>query len=140
MPRLQAVAWLSLLSALLLFSNTATADGSCVLTCPANVTLATAPGVETAPFSWVVSTSGTCGGVVQVSGIPSGGSFAVGTTTNAFQALDPPNQSCLFTVTVTATPALPVTPVPALDPVTLGFISLVLAALGLHAARGRKQT
>jgi hypothetical protein len=139
MSRLHAVVGSSLVSAVLLFSGTALADGSCVLTCPANVTVATAPGVDTAPYSWVVSTSGTCGGVVQTSGIPSGGSFAVGTTTNTFQAVDPPNQSCQFNITVTATPALPITPVPALDNSALGFLGLMLALLGIYAAKGRKQ-
>jgi hypothetical protein len=139
MSRLHAVVGLSLVSAALLFSSPVAADDSCVLTCPASVTVPTAPGAPSVPYSWIVSTAGICGGVVQTSGIPSGGSFFVGTTTNMFRAVDPPNQTCGFSVTVTATPALPPsTPVPALDPAVLVFLSLALGLVGLSAARRLK--
>jgi hypothetical protein len=139
MSRLRAVVGLSLVSAALLFSSTVAADGSCVLTCPANISLPTAPGAPSVAYSWVVSTAGTCGGVVQTAGIPSGGSFFVGTTTNMFRAVDPPNQTCGFSVTVTATPAVAVsTPIPALDPAALAFLSLALGLVGLGVARRLK--
>ncbi len=91
--------------ATLILVDSVAADNTCLIVCPANISLATAPGGETVPYCWTVNTLGICGGVVQTAGLLPGSNFPIGTTTNAFRALDPPNQTCLFTVTVTATPS-----------------------------------
>lgn len=118
-------------------SGGALADATCAITCPANQTLATAPGAQSVPFSYAVTSTGNCGGLVQAAGLPSGGSFAVGTTTNVWRAVDPPNQTCSFTVTVTATPAVitPPEPVPVLGPLALGLLAALLAGGGALAVR-----
>ena len=139
MARLKTLLGLSVLASALLASGGVAADGSCVITCPANVTLATAPGAPAVAYPYTVTTSGTCGGVVQTSGLPPGSSFPVGTTQNGWRAIDPPQQSCSFTVTVTATPtvARPAAAVPALAPVVLGLLAVLLAGGGGLAARRR---
>lgn len=120
-------------------SGAVLADASCVLTCPANVTLATAPGAPTVVYPYTVTSAGTCGNVLQLAGLPPGSAFAVGTTTNVWGATDPPNQTCSFTVTVTATPAVigPSEPIPALGPLALALLATGLAAGGGWAARRR---
>jgi hypothetical protein len=123
----------------LLASGGAAADGTCVITCPANTTLATAPGAPDVVLPYTVTTTGTCGGVVQTSGLPPGSNFPVGTTTNTWRANDPPQQSCQFNVTVTATPAVakPIESIPLLGPLGLGLLAAALAGGGALAARRR---
>jgi hypothetical protein len=123
----------------LLASGSAAADGTCVITCPANTTLATAPGAPAVVFPYTVTTTGTCGGIVQTAGLPPGSSFPVGTTTNVWRANDPPQQSCQFSVTVTATPAAarPSQPIPLLGPLGLGLLAAALAGGGALATRRR---
>lgn len=123
----------------LLASGGALAQVACTLTCPANVTLATAPGEAKVYYSYTVSSSGTCGSVYQTAGIPSGGAFYPGITTNVWQASSAPNPSCQFTVTVTATPAAarPSEPIPLLGPLGLGLLAAALAGGGALAARRR---
>jgi len=123
----------------LLASGGAAADGTCVITCPANTTLATAPGAPAVLFPYTVTTTGTCGGIVQTSGLPPGSNFPVGTTTNTWRANDPPQQSCQFNVTVTATPAAvkPSESIPLLGPLGLGLLAAALAGGGALAARRR---
>jgi hypothetical protein len=120
-------------------SGAAVADVACVITCPANVTLATAPGGQFVAYPYTVTTSGFCGGIVQTSGIPPGSNFSVGTTTNTWMAPDTPKQTCQFTVTVTATPAVarPSEPIPVLGPLGLGPLAAALAGGGALAARRR---
>ena len=130
----------SMITALaLVASGNAFADDTCVITCPANTTLATAPGAPAVVFPYTVTTSGTCGGIVQTSGLPPGSNFPVGTTTNTWRAIDPPQQSCQFNVTVTATPALArsAEPVPVVGPLALGLLAAALAGGGALAARRR---
>lgn len=123
----------------LLASGGAVAQTSCVITCPANAALATAPGALEVAYPYTVTTSGTCGGIVQTAGLPPGGSFPVGTTTNVWRANDPPQPTCQFTVTVTATPAVakPSEPIPLLGPLGLGLLAAVLAGGGALASRRR---
>lgn len=123
----------------LLASGGAVAQTSCVITCPANATLATAPGALEVAYPYTVTTSGTCGGIVQTAGLPPGSSFPVGTTTNVWRANDPPQPTCQFTVTVTATPAVakPSEPIPLLGPLGLGLLAAALAGGGALAARRR---
>jgi hypothetical protein len=136
MTRVHVASAVSVLACMMMFAGPATADGTCELTCPANVFVATAPGAESAPVSFQVLSAGTCGSISQTSGILSGGSFFVGTTTNSFRANDSPNQTCSFTVTVTATPAvIPAAAVPSLGASALGLLSLMLAAAGLFLTR-----
>ena len=139
MARLKSLLGLSVLASALLASGGAAAQSSCVITCPANATLATAPGAPAVVFPYTVTTSGTCGGIVQLAGLPPGSSFPVGTTTNVWRANDPPQPTCQFTVTVTATPAVarPTEPIPALGPLALGLLAFALAGGGGLAARRR---
>jgi hypothetical protein len=139
MARLKTLVRLSLLASALLASGGAAAQSSCVITCPANATLATAPGASAVAYPYTVTTSGTCGGIVQLAGIPPGGNFGVGTTTNVWRANDPPQPTCQFTVTVTATPAVaePAAAIPALAPAALGLLAVFLAGGGGLAARRR---
>ena len=69
MARLKTLLGLSVLTSALLASGGAVAQTSCVITCPANVTLATAPGGSSVAYSYAVPTA-TCGGVVQTAGLP----------------------------------------------------------------------
>ena len=124
---------------LLLLSSTLQAQPSCTLVCPANAFLATPPGEESATFAFSAPTpAGSCisNTVLQTSGLPSPGQFAVGTTTNCF-SVGNNEASCCFNVQVTATPALK--PVPTMG---MGSILLLVAMTALLLARrlrsGRK--
>ena len=111
----------------------ASAQTMCSLVCPANMTLASLPGeMNTGPVNYAAPVPNGCTATAatQTSGIPPGGQFAVGTTTNVFVAMRPgfPNEAtCQFTVTVTATPALPVAPTGV--PIGGGALVLLLAAM-----------
>jgi len=137
MARLKTLLGLLVLASALLARGGAVAQTSCVITCPANATVATAPGALEVAYPYTVTTSGTCGGIVQLAGIPPGGNFGVGTTTNVWRANDPPQPTCQFTVTVTATPAVarPSEPIPALGPLALGLLAVALAGGGMTARR-----
>jgi hypothetical protein len=124
---------------LLLLSSTLQAQPSCTLVCPANAFLGTPPGEESATFAFSTPTpAGSCisNTVLQTSGLPSPGQFAVGTTTNCF-SVGNNEASCCFNVQVTATPALK--PVPTMG---MGSILLLVAMTALLLARrlrsGRK--
>lgn len=139
MARLKTLLGLSVLASVLLVSAGAAAQTSCVITCPANVTLATAPGESSVGYSYAVPTA-TCGGVVQTAGLPpTGAKWYVGVTTNVWQAINDAQATCSFTVTVTATPALakPAAAIPALAPLALGLLAAALAGGGALAARRR---
>jgi hypothetical protein len=139
MKHLKQLVSLTVAALALLASGSAAAQTMCVIACPANVTLATAPGEGKVYYSYSVSSSGTCGGVVQTAGLPSGAAFYPGTTTNAWRAIDEPSQTCQFTVTVTATPAVAKSaePIPLLGPLGLGLLAAALAGGGAFAARRR---
>lgn len=141
MKRFKLLATTAFAVAMALAATNASADGTCVLTCPANVTLATAPGGSAVAFSYMVSSTGNCGGIVQISGLPSGSSFPVGTVTNGWQAVDPPQQTCFFNVEVIATPgsANPVS-VPAVGPLALALAAAAVAVGGVMARRRRNGT
>lgn len=124
---------------LLLLSSTLQAQTACTLVCPANATLATPPGEESATLAFSTpTTAGTCisNTVLQTAGLPSPGQFPVGTTTNCF-SVGNNEASCCFNVQVTATPALK--PVPTMG---MGSILLLAAMVALLLARrlryGRK--
>ena len=77
------------------------------ITCPGNITVNNTPGICGAAVTYALPTvSDNCtlppGALVQTAGLPSGSTFPVGTTTNAFRVTDAAgNQStCSFTVTV----------------------------------------
>ncbi len=133
----------SILAALL--SAGAAAQTMCTLTCPANITIGSLPGQQvSAPINYTVPVPNGCVATTatQTAGIPTGGQFAVGTTTNVFAALlqgGGTEASCQFTVTVTATPAAPVTPtqVPALTLASLAGLTLLIAAGGTALRRRR---
>jgi hypothetical protein len=141
MARLKTLLGLSVLASALLASGGAVAQTSCVITCPANVTLATAPGGSSVTYSYAVPTAtSACGGVVQTAGLPpTDAKWYVGVTTNVWQAIAEPSQTCQFTVTVTSTPAeaRPSEPIPALGPLALGLLAVALAGGGGLAARRR---
>jgi hypothetical protein len=141
MARLKTLLGLSVLASALLASGGAVAQTSCVITCPANVTLATAPGGSSVTYSYAVPTAtSACGGVVQTAGLPpTGAKWYVGVTNNIWQAIAEPTQTCQFSVTVTATPAVaePAAAIPALAPVALGLLAVLLAGGGGLAARRR---
>ena len=139
MACLRTLLGLSVLASVLLASGGAVAQTSCVITCPANVTLATAPGESSVAYSYALPTA-TCGGVVQTSGLPpTGAKWYVGVTNNGWQAINDAQATCSFTVTVTATPAVaePAAAIPALAPVVLGLLAVLLAGGGGLAARRR---
>ncbi len=141
MARLKTLLGLSVVAATLLASGSVAAQTSCVINCPANVTLAKAPGESSVTYSYAVPTATpACGGVVQTAGLPpTGAKWYVGITTNAWQAIGEPSQTRLFTVTVTATPAVarPSEPIPLLGPLGLGLLAAALAGGGALAARRR---
>lgn len=126
-------------------SAIAAGQSMCSLTCPANLTLPSLPGQQTTgavnyvapvPVGCVATTA------TQTAGIPPGGQFAVGTTTNVFVAMlqgGGTEASCQFTVTVAATPALPAAPtnVPVGGALLLGVLALVTAAGGMRFLRSR---
>jgi HYR domain/Secretion system C-terminal sorting domain len=78
------------------FSLTRTCVGACTLTCPANITVNTAPGTCGAVVTFTPTTVGTCGTITSV---PASGSvFPKGiTTVNVTSTAGP---TCSFTVTV----------------------------------------
>ncbi|MBL8311078.1 MAG: hypothetical protein JNL19_11690 [Burkholderiales bacterium] len=115
-------------------SAVVSAQSMCTLVCPANITVPSLPGQQvSAALNYTVPVPNGCvaTSATQTAGIPTGGQFAVGVTTNVFAAGIPPEASCQFTVTVTATPALPVPP----TQVPVGGGAL-LAGLGLLTALG----
>jgi hypothetical protein len=73
-------------------------------TCPAPITQGVDPGQCGANVTYTVVDADNCPGqtIVQTSGIPSGGFFPVGTTTNAFLVTDAAGNTatCSFTVTI----------------------------------------
>lgn len=125
----------------------ALADGTCVLTCPANMTVASLPGGVAIPVNYTVTSTGFCGstaftpglplGVYQTSGLPTGSAFPVGTVYSAFRADDPPQQTCSFSVTVTDTPALPIS-IPTLSEWGLIILSGLTALATFVSMRRRK--
>ena len=74
------------------------------ITCPSNITVNNTTNLCTGIASFIVTFSDNCPGstISQISGLPSGGSFPVGTTTNTFRATDAYGNSstCSFNVTV----------------------------------------
>lgn len=123
----------------------ADAQTMCSLVCPANMTVASLPGqMNTGPLNYTRPVPSGCSvsTSTQTAGIPPGGQFAVGTTTNVFAALRMDasiETSCQFTVTVTATPALPVqaTGVPVGGAAAIGLLALLAAAFGVKQLRQR---
>ncbi|MBR9919315.1 MAG: HYR domain-containing protein [Bacteroidetes bacterium] len=74
------------------------------ITCPANITVDTDPGVCGAVVSYTVTTSDNCPNEVlsQTAGLGSGSTFSVGTLTESYTVTDASGNtaSCSFTVTV----------------------------------------
>ena len=81
------------------FSACASVAGPCVITCPSNLVVSTAPNQCGASVTFFPSTSGNCGGVS--CSPPSGSLFPKGVTTVTCTAASGPN--CSFTVTVNDT-------------------------------------
>ncbi len=78
--------------------------------CPANITVNNTPGACAAAVTYITPVAlDNCAGVttVQTTGLPSGSTFPVGTTTNSFRATDASGNitNCTFTVTVNDTQA-----------------------------------
>jgi hypothetical protein len=75
-----------------------------VISCPANIVLGTSPNLCGAPATFSASATDDCGAatVVQTGGPASGSTFAVGTTSVTFSAVDNAGNTagCSFTVTV----------------------------------------
>ena len=124
---------------------TAAADAQtmCSLVCPANMTLPSLPGQQlSGPVNYTVPVPNGCVATTatQTSGIPPGGQFAVGTSTNVFVAGIPNEASCQFTVTDTATPALPVAPtgVPVGGGALLALLALATAGFGVWFQRRKR--
>ncbi len=131
-------------SALALLAGRADAQVVCTLTCPANITTATAPGAPSVVINYATPTiTGACVGTtpVQTAGLPPGSAFFVGTTTNAWSlGFNPPEATCQFNVTITATPAAviaPAAPVPAMSAAVLGLLSALLG-VAVFAIRRRR--
>ncbi|HXI93524.1 MAG TPA: HYR domain-containing protein [Blastocatellia bacterium] len=90
------------------FSSTCTAAVTYVdstaptITCPGNITVTAAPGKKTAIVSYTVTAADNCLPATVTCTLPSGSSFAIGTTPVSCSAKDPSNNtaSCGFTVTV----------------------------------------
>jgi hypothetical protein len=127
-------------------SAAADAQTMCSLVCPANLTLASLPGqLNTGAVNYAVPVPNGCVATTatQAAGLPTSSQFPVGTTTNVFVALRPgfPNEaSCQFTVTVTATPALPVAPtgVPVGGGALLALLALATAGVGVWFQRRKR--
>jgi uncharacterized membrane protein len=124
------------------FSAGALAQTPCTLTCPANITVATPPGAGGVVINYPipVASGSNCGGnIVQTAGLPPGQVFPIGTTTNVWRVdvVGGVFTTCQFTVTVTGTPALPTTPVPAVGVGGIAALILLLLGLGLFARRSR---
>ena len=124
----------------------ANAQTMCSLVCPANMTLASLPGqMNTGPVNYAAPVPNGCTATAasQLADLPPGSQFPVGTTTNVFGALRQgfPNEAqCQFTVTVTATPALPVAPtgVPVGGAAIVALLALLTAGFGVWARRARE--
>lgn len=130
--------------ALTLFTSAALAQATCTLSCPANVTIPTAPGGTEVTFNYSAPVPSNCTSsvVTQTAGLLPGGvyPFPVGTTTNCFGVgTNPPGyeSTCCFNVTVTATPALPSTPVPMMNTATLLLLVFLIAGSALFLLRRR---
>ena len=78
----------------------------CIINCPADIDLSLDPGACEAIVGYSVNVTGNgCSGPTQTSGLPSGSSFPVGTTTNCFEATNQYGSStCCFDVTVSEYP------------------------------------
>lgn len=143
MRRPHTIATLFCVSAIALLAGKANAQAACSLTCPANITAATAPGADNVVINYATPTpTGACMGTtpVQTGGIPTGGAFAVGTTTNVWSlGLSPPEATCQFTVTITATPAVVglSAPVPTVSASMLGLLGMLLGVAGFALLRRR---
>lgn len=74
----------------------------CTITCPDDIYVEILPSESEAIVTYVVTTSMCAGGAVQISGLPSGSGFSVGTTSNCFQADDGMGNTttCCFDVNV----------------------------------------
>src|SRR5205085_11607388 len=74
------------------------------ISCPANITVNTDPGLCSAVVAYSVTSADNCPGqtVSQTAGLPSGSAFPKGTTTNSFTVTDASGNtaSCSFIVTV----------------------------------------
>lgn len=129
--------------ALTLFTSAALAQAACTLSCPANVTIPTAPGGTEVTFNYSAPVPSNCTSsvVTQTAGLPPGGvnPFSVGQTTNCFGVGSAPTYeaTCCFNVTVTATPALPSTPVPMMNTATLLLLVFLIAGSALFLLRRR---
>ena len=73
------------------------------ITCPANISVNTDLGVCGAKVNFTVLATDNCSFTTGLTGLASGSTFPVGTTTNLFKATDASSNvsSCIFTVTVT---------------------------------------
>jgi len=101
--------------------------------------------MNTGPVNYAAPVPNGCTATAasQLAGLPPGSQFPVGTTTNVFGALRQgfPNEAqCQFTVTVTATPALPVAPtgVPVGGAAIVALLALLTAGFGVWARRARE--
>ncbi|HPG61256.1 MAG TPA: HYR domain-containing protein [Casimicrobium sp.] len=121
----------------------ANAQTMCSLVCPANMILASLPGqMNTGPVNYAAPVPNGCTALAatQTAGLPPGSQFPVGTTTSVFGAMRPDfsyEATCQFTVTVTATPALPVAPtgVPVGGGALVALLALVTAGFGVWFQR-----
>jgi len=80
-----------------------------VVNCPATITVTNDPGSCDAIVSFTVPTTDNCTGETlnQITGLPSGAAFPVGTTTNSYEVIDAAGlmSTCSFDVVVTDTEA-----------------------------------
>jgi len=79
-------------------------DMVCGLVCPANIVVSTDPGscIAVVNYTVTITDPGTCiGPLVQLTGLPSGVDFSVGTTVNSFEIEGPGGfENCSFSITV----------------------------------------
>lgn len=73
----------------------------CVIICPADIVVTLDPGACEVEISYPVTYSMCSGSIVQTSGLPTGSTFPIGTTTNCFQIQ---TETCCFNVTVNEYP------------------------------------
>jgi hypothetical protein len=141
--RPHTIATLFCVSAIALLAGKANAQAACSLTCPANITAATAPGANNVVINFATPTpTGACMGTtpVQTAGLPIGSAFPVGTTINAWSlGFNPSEATCQFSVTITATPAVvgPSAPVPSVSATMLGLLGMLLGVAGFAVLRRR---
>ena len=85
------------------FNVTVQSTAACTITAPANITRNVDPGSCGAVVTYEPPVTSNCTGatVTQISGLPSGGNFPVGTTTNTFKVTDQSNSSSTSSFTVT---------------------------------------